>query len=72
MSGHRHLTKRGWILAGAGTIVVAAHLMALRYVVSHVAVSAAVVSSVVVLVVAKHLAGAVVFGPLSSRFRRRR
>lgn len=71
MSGDHRLTKRGWILVVV-TIVVIGHALAMRYVLSHVAVSTTVVAGVVVLIVAKHLGAAAVLGPLYTRLRRRR
>jgi hypothetical protein len=51
--------------------VLLANLSAMRYVLSHTTASAAVASGVVVLMIAKHLGAAALFGPLYARFRRR-
>jgi len=51
--------------------MLAGHLLAMRYVLSHIAASAAVVSGLVVVMVAKHLGAAALFGPLYARFWRR-
>jgi len=47
--------------------LIAAHAIILRYVLPHAALSAAVVTGVIILVVIKHLS---LFGSLFARFRR--
>ena len=71
MTGHRRPPKHIWLLVLIAVVLIG-HLVALRYLLSHVAVSAAVVSGVVVVIIGKHLGAAAAFGPLYARFRRRR
>jgi hypothetical protein len=67
MKGHSLVKKPRILLAGMG-ILLAGHGIILYYVSSHTAVSAAVVSGVIVLIVIKHLG---LLGPLYALFRRR-
>ena len=60
--------RRPWVLLVGAVALVAAHVTILRYVLTHAAVSAAVVSGVVVLVVIKHLG---LLGSLFALFRRK-
>ncbi len=71
MSGHRWLTQRAWLLPIVVALVIGGHVVAARYALSHIALSATVVSSLVLLMIAKHLGAAVVVGPLVARWRRR-
>jgi len=71
MSEHRRLLTRMWMLPAAAVVLIAGHII-LPYLLSHTALSAAVVSGVIVLMVVKHLGLlAVLLGPLHARFRRR-
>jgi hypothetical protein len=60
---------RPWMLLAGVIGLVAGHVVLLSYGLSHRAVSAAVVSGVIVLVVIKHLG---LLGPLYALIRRRR
>ncbi len=55
MRGHGHLRARAWMLAVGAIILIAGHGVILYYFSSHVALSAAVMSAVIILVVIKHL-----------------
>ena len=55
MRGHGCLHARAWMLPLAVIILIAGHGTVLYYFSSHVALSAAVVSAVIILVVIKHL-----------------
>ena len=68
MKRHGRLRARAWMLMAGVVILVAGHGVSLYYVSSHVALSAAVVSGVIILVVIKHLG---LLGPVSALFRRR-
>jgi hypothetical protein len=68
MTGHRRLLTRPWILLVAVAILIAGHGIVLYYVSAHTALSAAVLSSVIILVVIKHLG---LLAPLFVLFRRR-
>jgi membrane protein YdbS with pleckstrin-like domain len=68
MKRHGRLRARAWMLMAGVVILVAGHGVILYYVSSHVALSAAVVSGVIILVVIKHLG---LLGPVSALFRRR-
>lgn len=68
MKEHRRLRIRPWMLLVGVIGLVAGHVALLYYGLSHAALSAAVVSSVVVLIVVKHLG---LLGPLYALFRRR-
>ena len=71
MSGHRRLLTRTWMLPLPAVVLIAGHVI-LPYSLSHTALSAAVVSGVIVLMVVKHLGLlAVLLGPLRACFRRR-
>ena len=67
MKGHS-LVKNPWVLLAGVGILIVGHGIVLYYVSSHVAVSAAVVSGVIVLIVIKHLG---LLGPLYGLVRRR-
>ena len=66
MTGRR-LFKSSWMLAGGAVALIAAHATILRYVLPHAALSAVVVSGVIILVVIKHLG---LLGSLFALFRR--
>lgn len=69
MKGPDHLRMRSWmLLVPVGVVVLATHSVVLYYVVSPTALSAAVVSGVIALIVIKHLG---LIGPLYALFRRR-
>lgn len=71
MSDHRRLVARAWMVPVAGIVLVGSHLI-LYVLRSHLALSAAVVSGVIVLLVIKHVGLlSAVLVPLASRFRRR-
>jgi hypothetical protein len=71
MKGHRRPLTRTWMLLVAAVVLIPAHII-LPYLLSHTALSAAVVSSVIALMVVKHLGLlAMLLGPLRSHFRRR-
>ena len=55
MTGRSRLLKRFWMLPVGAVALVAAHAIILRYFLSHAALSAAVVSGVIIVVVIKHL-----------------
>jgi membrane protein YdbS with pleckstrin-like domain len=68
MKAHDHPRLRRWtLLVPVGVIGLVVHSVVLYYVLSHTALSAAVVSGVIVLIVIKHLG---LFGPLYTLFRR--
>ena len=67
MKEHSRPSRRPWILVGA-VVLIAAHAVILRYVLSHATLSAAVISVVVILVVIKHLG---LLGSLFAVVRRR-
>jgi hypothetical protein len=67
MKGHSRLLTRSWTLPAGAVALIAAHATILRYVLPHAALSAAVVSGVVILVVIKHLG---LLGSLFALFRR--
>ncbi len=64
MKGHGRLPKSPWMLLVGVVGLIAGH----AYVLSHMALSAAVLSGVIILVVIKHLG---FLGPLYALFRRR-
>ncbi len=68
MRGRSGLRARGWMLPVGVVILIAGHGIVLYYFSSHVALSAAVVSGVIILVVIKHLG---VLGSTYALFRRR-
>ena len=68
MRDHKPLHARPWLLAAVIIALVAGHAIVLYYFSSHVALSAAAVSGVVVLLVVKHLG---LLAPLYALFRRR-
>jgi len=61
------LFKRSWMLAAGAVALVAVHAIILRYVLPHAALSAVVVSGVIIVVVIKHLG---LLGSLFARLRR--
>lgn len=71
MKGHSRLLTRIWVLpvgvVGLIVLLIAGHVI-LYFVLSHTALSAAIVSGVIILVVIKHLR---VLGALYELFRRR-
>ena len=71
MTRHRWVMQRPWVLAAIVALLVAGHLAAARYAIAHAELSAAVVSTVAVVMIAKHVGAAVLFGPLASHWRRR-
>ncbi len=68
IKGHSRPLTRTLMLSLGLAVLIAGHGIILYYVWSHTAVSAAVLSGVVVLVVIKHLG---LLGPLYALFRRR-
>jgi hypothetical protein len=69
MKGPNHSRMRPWmLLVPVGVIVLVAHSVVFYYALSHAALSAAVVSGVIVFIVIKHLG---LLGPLYALFRRR-
>ena len=68
MKGHSRRLSHPWLLPVGAVALIAAHVTILRYVLTHAALSAAVVSGVVVLVVIKHLG---LLGSVFALFRRR-
>jgi hypothetical protein len=68
MTGHRRLLTRPGIILIAVAILIAGHGIALYFVSSLTTLSAAVLSSVIILVVIKHLG---LLGALFALFRRR-
>ena len=68
MRGHVRLRAHAWMLPVAVIILIAGHGIILYYFSSHVALSAAVASGVIILVVIKHLG---LLGPVYALFRRR-
>jgi hypothetical protein len=68
MTGHVRLPKRVWLLAAAIVALIAGHVVILHSVSKQLALSAAAVSSVIVLIVIKHLG---LLAPLYALFRRR-
>jgi len=72
MKGHRRLMTRTLMLSVGVVVLIAGHGIILSYVLSHTALSATVVSGVIILVVIKHLRLlAVWLGPLYALFRDR-
>lgn len=69
MKGHSRLHARAWMLPAGVIILIAGHGIILYYLSSQVALSAAVASGVIVLVVIKHLG---LLGPVRALFRRAR
>jgi hypothetical protein len=61
------LLIRPWMLLVGLAVLIASHGVILYYVWSHMALSAAAVSGVIILIVIKHLG---LLGPLYARFRR--
>jgi hypothetical protein len=68
MKLHSRPRMLAWILLVGVIILIAGHGIFLYYISSHMALSAAVVSGVIILVVIKHLG---LLGPLYILFRRR-
>jgi hypothetical protein len=68
MKVHSRPRALAWILPVGVVILIAGHGILLYYISSHMALSAAVVSGVIILVVIKHLG---LLGPLYVLFRRR-
>jgi hypothetical protein len=68
MKVHRRPRALAWILSVGVIILIASHGIFLYYISSHMALSAAVVSGVIFLMVIKHLG---LLGPLYLLFRRR-
>jgi len=72
MRGHSRLLKRPWMLPVGVVAVIAVHVTILRYALQHPALSAAVVSGVIILIVIKYLGLlALLLRPLYAPFRRR-
>jgi uncharacterized membrane protein YjjP (DUF1212 family) len=69
MKAHGRPRMRPWMLLAVVIGLLAGHVVLLYYGVSHTALSAAVVSGVIVLIVIKHLG---LLGPLYALIRRRR
>ncbi len=55
MKGHSSLLKRSWMPPAGVVGLLAAHVIILHYVLPHAALSAVVVSGVIILVVIKHV-----------------
>jgi hypothetical protein len=71
MKGHRQLLTRTWMLPMVAVVLIAVHII-LPYLWAHTALSATVVSGVMLLMVVKHLGWlAVLLGPFRAYFRRR-
>ncbi|HLQ45655.1 MAG TPA: hypothetical protein VK137_13040 [Planctomycetaceae bacterium] len=71
MNGHRRLLTRTRMLPVVAVVLIFGHII-LPYLLSHTALSAAVMSAVIVLIVVKHLGLlARLLGPLRARLRRR-
>jgi len=68
MTRHGRLRARAWMLMVGVITLIAAHGVILYYFSSHLALSAAVVSGMIILVVIKHLG---LLGPVYALFRRR-
>jgi membrane protein YdbS with pleckstrin-like domain len=68
MRGPSRLRARAWMLPVGALILITGHGIVLYYVSSYVALSAAVVSGVIILVVIKHLG---LIAPMYTLFRRR-
>jgi hypothetical protein len=68
MNGHGQLLRRTWMIGVGAVVLIAGHAVALRYLSSHTAFPAAVVSGVIALVAIKHLG---LLGPLYALIRRR-
>jgi membrane protein YdbS with pleckstrin-like domain len=68
MGRHIRARRRFWILPILLVVLLAGHGVILYYVASHVMVSAAVLSSAVILLVLKHVG---LLGPVYALFRRR-
>ena len=68
MTGHGRLRARAWMLMVGVITLIAAHGVILHYFSSHMVLSAAVVSGVIILVVIKHLG---LLAPVYALFRRR-
>ncbi len=68
MTAHKRPRMRRWLLVSVGIVLLAGHSVILYYVQPHVALSAAVLSGVVVLIVIKHLG---LLAPLYAAVRRR-
>jgi hypothetical protein len=68
MTGHCHLLRRPWILLVAVGILIAGHGIVLYYISSYTTLSFAVLLSIIMLVVIKHLG---LLAPLFALFRRR-
>jgi hypothetical protein len=72
MKGHRRLLMRMLMLSMGVVVLIAGHGIILSYVLPQTALSAAVLSGVMSLVVIKHLGWlTVLLGPLYGLFRRR-
>jgi hypothetical protein len=67
MKGRSLRFRRPWLLLVGAVALIAAHATILRYVLPHAALSTAVVSGVIILVVIKHLG---LLGSLFALFRR--
>ena len=68
MKGNSRVHMRLWVVLVGVVVLIAGHGIILYYVSSHTALSAAIVSGVIVLVVVKHLG---LLGPLYALFRHR-
>jgi len=67
MTGRSHRFRRPWMLLAGAVALIAAHVTILRHVLPHTAMSAAIVSGVILVVVIKHLG---LPGSLFALFRR--
>jgi membrane protein YdbS with pleckstrin-like domain len=68
LTGRSTRFRRPWMLPVAAVALIAVHATILRYVLHHIALSAAVVASVIVIVLITHLG---LLGSLLALFRRR-
>jgi hypothetical protein len=68
MTRHSRPRARAWMLMAGVITLIAGHGIILYYFSSHIALSAAVVSGVIILFVIKHLG---LLGPVYTLFRRR-
>jgi membrane protein YdbS with pleckstrin-like domain len=72
MSPQHRLPVRVSVLVVAVTLVIAAHVVVVRYAVSHIAFGAAAGAGLVVLIILKHFGVVGLLGPFLRRLRRHR
>ena len=68
ITGHSLFRRRIWMLALLAVMLIAGHGIILYYTSSHLALSAGLVSGIILLIVVKHLG---LLGPVCALFRRR-